>query len=308
MWACARGHLETAMTLYNWNKGPLHVFNSEGHLPLMVARRHGHHQLADHLEQIDKQNYNSLCLDSDVLSVQQISPSISTTPNVQTVSNLQSNVGQTDFASISAAVTSVPISKDLIESDSVFKTPNQIPEKSQSTGALHGQIPTNSVDSPALSHPLNSFDNITRRQSDQMLSVATNEQSNTSKSSSRLKQRLKKNLSVDIPPYDGNCEPVHFSPTNAYQRPVREANSEPHLSAYAEQLTREQNPMLSGQCQNDLSPDGLMQVEGVDLQENIPSRHQIGHSEVPVNMDTGKYCFILFYLFSNFLWLLTFSL
>lgn len=288
MWACARGHLETAVTLYNWNKGPLHVFNSEGHLPLMVARRHGHHQLADHLDQIDKQNYNSLSVGSDMIPAQQISPSDNvTTPNVQAVSSLSSNGGQTDFVSISTAVTSTPVPNDLMGSNSVFKTPNQILENSQSCGGVPIQIPTNSIHSQV--SPLSSLspDSITRRQSDQT-SLKTTEQSNTSKPSSRLKQRLRKNLSVDIPSCDSRADPSHFSPTSSYQRPVREANSEPHLLGYAGQLTREQNPMLSGQCQNDLSPDGFMQVEG-DLQENIPTRQQIGQNNgVPVNMDTDE--------------------
>ena len=288
MWACARGHLETAVTLYNWNKGPLHVFNSEGHLPLMVARRHGHHQLVDHLEQIDKQNYNSLSVGSDIIPVQQISTSDnSTIPNVQNVSSLQSNGGQTDFVSISTAVTSTPVSNDLMGSNTVFKAPIQIPENGQSYGGVPIQIPSNNIHSQALPHSSLSHDNITRRQSDQTSSKTT-DQSNTSKSSSSLKQRLKKNLSVDIPSCHGKADPSHFSPTSSYQRPVREANSEPHLLGYAGQLTREQNPMLSGQCQNDLSPDGFMQVEG-DSQENIPSRQQIGQNNgVPVNMDTGK--------------------
>ena len=288
MWACARGHLETAVTLYNWNKGPLHVFNSEGHLPLMVARRHGHHQLVDHLEQIDMQNSNSLSVGSEMTTVQQISPSIiSTLPNVQTGPSLNSNGGQTVFAPVSAPITSTPISNDLIGSSSVFKTPNQILDVGAAHSAIQIQIPTNSVQSQALTFSSLTSDSVTYEQRDPILSKTT-EQSNTSKISSRLKQRLKKNLSVDIPTCDRKADPSHFSPTSSYQRPVREANSEPHLLGYAGQLTREQNPMLSGQCQNDLSPDGFMQVEG-ELQENIPSRQQIGpNSGMPVNMDTGK--------------------
>lgn len=291
MWACAKGHLEIAVTLYNWNKGPLHVFNSEGHLPLMVARRHGHHQLADHLEQIDKQNYDSLSAGTDILGTQQTSlNTVSSAGNLESVSSLRSTPDRMDFPSASPGMASTPISKDLTESNSVFKTPHQIPENGHSHELLHIQIPSTSDKAQAVPHPPHLHDNFMRRQSDQMLAIVSDEQSNTSKSSSRLKQKLKKRLSVDLPHYEDDPEPLPFSPTTAYQRPVREANSEPHLPAYAEQLTCELNPMLSGHCNNDLSPDGLMQLEGVDPHDNIPEKRDMKQREMPINMDTGKYC------------------
>ena len=301
MWACARGHLETAVTLYNWNKAPLHVFNSEGHLPLLVARRHGHHQLADHLEQIDKQDKQALSVLTgvDILCRQPSPDIIASTPGLKTVSSSRSTPERTNFVSASPVATSTPVSNDLSVGDTVFKTPHQIPEKGQNHGILHIQIPSDGANAQDIPHPLHSRENFTRRQSDQMLAISSGENSNTS--SSKLKQKLKKRLSVDLLPYDGDPEPVHFSPTNAYQRPVREANSEPHLSVYADQLTCELNPMLSGHCANDLSPDGLMQVEGIDSHERqhhgkVGMHDDRSQGEVPVNMDTGRFYFIFLYI------------
>ena len=298
MWACARGHLETSVSLYNWNKGPLNVFNSEGHLPLLVARRHGHHQLADHLEQIDKQSKNCLSANLDILSSQQTPPNfITSASGMKTVSALRSTPERTNFTTDAPAATSTPVSKGVDDAENIFKTPHRVQEKAEIHGQLHIQIPSDAVNSPDITHVPHSRDSFARRQSDQMLTIASSENSNNS--SSRLKQKLKKRLSVDLLPCEGDPEPVHFSPTHAYQRPVREANSEPHLPVYTEHLTCELNPMLSEHCNNDSSPDGLMQIEGVsshghphhDKSSSMPEDR--GPVDMPVNMDTGMYLLTL---------------
>ena len=273
MWACARGHLEASVALYNWNKGPLHVFNSEGHLPLLVARRHGHHQLADHLEHNDKQITSSLSASRDIFSSKQRASPV---PD------------RSSFMSTSPAATSTPHSKVVNNSENIYKTAQQVGEQGENPGLLHIQIPRDSVEH---SDVANSRDGFTRRQSEQMLAIATNETSN--KTCSRSKPKLRKRLSVDLLPCEGDLEPAHFSPTHAYQRPVREANSEPHLTVYNEHMTCELNPMLSEHCNNDLSPEGLMQIEAVDghgrhLHEKPSSVLEDGGPvQLPINMDTG---------------------
>ncbi|XP_039603139.1 calmodulin-binding transcription activator 2 isoform X2 [Polypterus senegalus] len=55
MWACALGHLEAAVILYQWNSQALAIPDSLGRLPLNVARSRGHVRLATCLEEMQQQ-------------------------------------------------------------------------------------------------------------------------------------------------------------------------------------------------------------------------------------------------------------
>nr|KAG5695332.1 hypothetical protein BaRGS_006556 [Batillaria attramentaria] len=59
MWACAKGQIDAALTLYHWNGGPLRVCNKDGHLPLAVARQRGHHNLATQVEQLEQAHFKA---------------------------------------------------------------------------------------------------------------------------------------------------------------------------------------------------------------------------------------------------------
>ncbi|KAG5838943.1 hypothetical protein ANANG_G00229090 [Anguilla anguilla] len=47
MWACALGHLEAALVLFQWDRRALAIPDSLGRLPLAIARSRGHTKLAD---------------------------------------------------------------------------------------------------------------------------------------------------------------------------------------------------------------------------------------------------------------------
>ncbi|KAM6928169.1 LOW QUALITY PROTEIN: calmodulin-binding transcription activator 1-like [Xenentodon cancila] len=54
MWACALGHTEAALVLYQWDPRALAIPDSLGRLPLNIARSRGHTRLADLLEQLQQ--------------------------------------------------------------------------------------------------------------------------------------------------------------------------------------------------------------------------------------------------------------
>ncbi|XP_035238064.1 LOW QUALITY PROTEIN: calmodulin-binding transcription activator 1 [Anguilla anguilla] len=54
MWACALGHLEAALVLFQWDRRALAIPDSLGRLPLAIARSRGHTKLAECLEQLQR--------------------------------------------------------------------------------------------------------------------------------------------------------------------------------------------------------------------------------------------------------------
>ena len=55
MWACALGHMESALLLYRWRPHCLKMSDSLGRLPLDVAKSRGHTSLADSLVQLGQE-------------------------------------------------------------------------------------------------------------------------------------------------------------------------------------------------------------------------------------------------------------
>ena len=265
MWACARGHLQTAVTLFSWNKGCLHAFNREGNLPLLVARQHGHHKLADHLEQLDSSGDQSLDLGFSSASHESLHGSrtsifgtgnlvLDSLDSMSSSGNSVSNVNSTPVKSIFTYTncpnaTSTPISKD---TSSMFSELNPTTENSEALGALHIDIPSEDLDLQQKSHEPRKRENPSHRpktiqssKSTCSANVAPSSSTSNSETTKERRQKLRKRFSVDIIS-NQTLEPVHFSPTTAFQRPVREANSEPHLAGNVELLLDCQtNPMLS---------------------------------------------------------------
>ncbi|KAG8434210.1 hypothetical protein GDO86_012544, partial [Hymenochirus boettgeri] len=55
MWACALGHTDAAVVLYNWDRRAISIPDSLGRLPLSIARSRGHVKLAECLEQLQRE-------------------------------------------------------------------------------------------------------------------------------------------------------------------------------------------------------------------------------------------------------------
>lgn len=53
MWACARGHTDTAVMLYKWNHTALNMKNTANQSPLEVAKSNNHGDLVKELEKLE---------------------------------------------------------------------------------------------------------------------------------------------------------------------------------------------------------------------------------------------------------------
>lgn len=267
MWACARGHMKTAVVLYNWNKGPLHSFNREGNLPLLVARQHGHHKLADQLEHIDSSHDMSHNLNSSRSQESISSTSIYQTQSFEnlqnrgkmcsdlnSVSTVRSSPEKTYFSNNFPVATSTPITKNIPDVSDSVTTNQEISDSENVLNALHIEIPSGGEKEDSNAHDKLKRENMSHcskpvlktvpvSASKSVTSTMTSSSAATMSSAER-RQKLQKRFSVDIIS-NQTLEPVHFSTSAAFQRPVREANSEPQLAANMEHLLYQTNPMLS---------------------------------------------------------------
>ncbi|KAL4220816.1 transcription by RNA polymerase II [Mactra antiquata] len=286
MWACARGHTEAALILYNWNKGPLHSFNKEGNLPLLVARQHGHHRLADQLEQLDLSpdlSHDLTSSRSSMLSSADIFPSQSYNnaqhlgtmcSNLNSISTESSNLEKTYFSTDYTVATATNVV--MKETPVSFSSSQPSPDTVNVLGALHIDIspsvtsedskPLNQSEREQPSHDQGnqSTSSTVTCPSKEKLPILSS--SSSSLSTAERRQKLRKRFSVDIIS-NQTLEPVHFSPTTAFQRPVREANSEPHLAANMEHLLCPTNPMLS-EGRDMGSPELLVQLDHCERHGN----------------------------------------
>lgn len=53
MWACSRGHTETAVMLYRWNHTALNIKNSKNQTALECAKANNHPDLVKELEKLE---------------------------------------------------------------------------------------------------------------------------------------------------------------------------------------------------------------------------------------------------------------
>ncbi|XP_063932843.1 calmodulin-binding transcription activator 2 isoform X6 [Zophobas morio] len=98
MWACARGHTETAIMLYKWNHTALNMKNTSNQTALECAKNNSHHELVKELEKLelrrDKANMmlhssNSFCTESPTV----ISPASSVASLASIASTSKSHDG-----------------------------------------------------------------------------------------------------------------------------------------------------------------------------------------------------------------------
>jgi len=55
MWSCAKGHYESAILLYRWNRAAINLCNNNGDSPLNLARRKGFQRLVQEIESLENQ-------------------------------------------------------------------------------------------------------------------------------------------------------------------------------------------------------------------------------------------------------------
>lgn len=77
MWACARGHTETAVMLYRWNHTALNIKNMKNQNALECARTNSHIDLAKELEKLEiRRDKANMMLHSNNSSTEVSSPTI----------------------------------------------------------------------------------------------------------------------------------------------------------------------------------------------------------------------------------------
>lgn len=64
MWSCAKGHYESAILLYRWNRAAINLCNNTGDSPLHLARKKGFQQLVEEIERLENQQLNSQSFDN----------------------------------------------------------------------------------------------------------------------------------------------------------------------------------------------------------------------------------------------------
>lgn len=92
MWACALGHTEAALVLYQWDPRALAIPDSLGRLPLNIARSRGHTRLAELLEQLQQTaqgQSTDTCIDKWRRESQPTNPSTNSGGNLLATVELQ---------------------------------------------------------------------------------------------------------------------------------------------------------------------------------------------------------------------------
>ena len=260
MWACAKGHEQAATTLFHWNSATLKIRNKQGLSPLEIAQENGHTSL-----------YNKLC---------ELQGSVDSPFNSGNAFSTAGSVGDSN------PFPDTPLSHDLVPSNQksshdifssnqnttistsacdLFKSPP--PVSSHVKAPLHIDIPPNST----FVHNSGKESLLVRRQSDQALPVTM-----------KSRRKLSKRFSVDIP---SHSDESRSSRGGSCDRPIREANSEPHLYITSDDpLTRADNPMLSENAHNASSPDSLLfMIQDGHSEQISTERFRKGL----IKMDTG---------------------
>ncbi|ERL95891.1 hypothetical protein D910_01360, partial [Dendroctonus ponderosae] len=93
MWACERGHTETAVMLYKWNHTALNVKNKQNQTALECARNNNQTELVDELEKLElRRDKANMMLHSGQSSVDNVSPTVmSPASSVGSLASISSN-------------------------------------------------------------------------------------------------------------------------------------------------------------------------------------------------------------------------
>lgn len=229
MWACAKGHQQAAIVLYQWNSETLKMTTKDGFTALNFAQIYGHHQLYSELNKYQ----------TSLTDVSQSSGSVD---------------------------TAFPLPPQPQPNRDLFKQP-----RPRGINSLHIQIPNPPQQQPGY---------LIRRQSEQDLRGKS------------TRKKLSKRASVDLPP---NSDDGRSARAGSYEYPIRETNSEPYLPMATDHpMTRGENPMLSDNRRDIMSPDLMMnsevdQLKQVNLKNMDPSSLSIIQTQSGyTRMDTDE--------------------
>lgn len=91
MWACSKGHVETAVMLYKWNHTALNIKNSAAQTALECARSNCYHELVKELEKLEsRRDKANMLLQCNTLYNENISSSPTIISPASSVASLNS--------------------------------------------------------------------------------------------------------------------------------------------------------------------------------------------------------------------------
>lgn len=156
MWACSRGHTETALVLYKWNQNALNVKNCVLESPLEVAKNRGFTALAAELEKHElqrKQIKLSLAPTSASLSTLTSIPSSYSTSSTSILSTLASSATSDSSSVPSSSASLTNPSTTLANSNSRRSSDNGRRASCRSSTAESALDNSNSNDIESNNHP-----------------------------------------------------------------------------------------------------------------------------------------------------------
>ncbi|XP_029726641.1 uncharacterized protein LOC109414816 isoform X3 [Aedes albopictus] len=156
MWACSRGHTETALVLYKWNQNALNVKNCVLESPLEVAKNRGFTALAAELEKHElqrKQIKLSLAPTSASLSTLTSIPSSYSTSSTSILSTLASSATSDSSSVPSSSASLTNPSTTLANSNSRRSSDNGRRASCRSSTAESALDNSNSNDIENNNHP-----------------------------------------------------------------------------------------------------------------------------------------------------------
>lgn len=144
MWACARGHLETAAILYRYNHNALNVKNRRQEGPIELAKINGHQGVVLELEKLEKERLKPSCdkknTGSDKDSKEQSKTLFSPSSSYRDSSLLSPHLHQDDDKGSSSpnsqkCVSSFDTKQDNRSHDGVFLRPGAVASSQSPPGA-----------------------------------------------------------------------------------------------------------------------------------------------------------------------------
>lgn len=120
MWACAKGHVETAIMLCKWNRNALNVKNNFLQSPIDMAKKFGYTQLISEMERLDIQYKFGLNSDPPPLA----SISTGNTFNYDNVNNIFNSINNNSLTVFTSSTSSSSTTSSSISTTSTKYIPS----------------------------------------------------------------------------------------------------------------------------------------------------------------------------------------
>ncbi|XP_076451684.1 calmodulin-binding transcription activator 2-like [Babylonia areolata] len=260
MWACAKGQIDAALTLYHWNGAAVGVVNKDGQLPLALARQRSHHNLATQVEQLEQAHFKTPAPAPAKIRCQ----------NAETSSSLSTGI-------VEGGSVPQPMSPEMVKLEHLDGDSNRSNQQSQPMQTCPIMPSSNPL--PPLPPPPSAPAKLVRRFSEQVISP----------SSTSSHHPLSKRYSVDLLTSDSNGSTASTSTSNSH---MRDSTSEPRLLLKSE--TDMDGPCHKGRTQRvpsltfDLEPEGSQIVKRKVAGPDRAFLSPLNRGQLPMDTDDGS--------------------